>query len=105
MNFHHLNYFGNAIRIQSMETEDQEIIAAQDYFFDGTGRTLRYYRQTVINRTVEAIAKEQNRILPAMATGTGKICTAFQIVHRLWKGNNKNRILLLVDQNTLIDQD
>ena len=85
-------------------TEEQEKISAQDYFFDGTNRTPRYYQQIAINRTVEAIAKEQDRILLTMATGTGKTYTAFQIIHRLWKSSTKKRILFLADRNALIDQ-
>jgi len=91
-------------KYKGIETEDQETIAAQDYFFDGTDRTPRYYQQIAINRTVEAIAKGQNRILLTMATGTGKTYTAFQIIHRLWKSNTKKRILFLADRNALIDQ-
>lgn len=85
-------------------TKEQERITAQDYFFDGSGRAPRYYQQIAINRTVEAIAKGQNRILLTMATGTGKTYTAFQIIHRLWKSNTKKRILFLADRNVLIDQ-
>jgi len=85
-------------------TDKQEKITAQDYFFDGTDRTPRYYQQIAINRTVEAIAKEQDRILLTMATGTGKTYTAFQIIHRLWKSGTKKRILFLADRNALIDQ-
>jgi type I restriction enzyme, R subunit len=79
-------------------------IASQDYFFDGSGRTPRYYQQIAINRTVEAIAAGQNRILLVMATGTGKTYTAFQIIHRLWKAGAKKRILFLADRNALIGQ-
>jgi len=85
-------------------TEEQERIATQDYFFDGSGRTPRYYQTCAINRTVEAIAKGQDRILLTMATGTGKTYTAFQIIHRLWKSKTKKRILFLADRNALIDQ-
>jgi type I restriction enzyme, R subunit len=85
-------------------TQEQERISAQDYFFDGSERTPRYYQQIAINRTVEAIAKGQDRILLTMATGTGKTYTAFQIIHRLWKSNTKKRILFLADRNALIDQ-
>lgn len=91
-------------KYKGIETEEQERITAQDYFFDGSGRTPRYYQQIAINRTVEAIAKRQNRILLTMATGTGKTYTAFQIIHRLWKGKTKKRILFLADRNALIDQ-
>ena len=85
-------------------TQEQERITSQDYFFDGSGRAPRYYQQIAVNRTVEAIAKGQNRILLTMATGTGKTYTAFQIIHRLWKSNTKKRILFLADRNVLIDQ-
>ena len=57
-----------------------------------------------INRTVDAIARGQDRILLVMATGTGKTYTAFQIIWRLWKSGAKKRILFLVDRNILADQ-
>ena len=82
----------------------QEAIAGHDYHFDGSGRAPRYYQQIAINRTFEAIAKGQNRVLIVMATGTGKTYTAFQIIHRLWKSGTKKRILFLADRNALIDQ-
>jgi len=91
-------------RYKKIETPEQEKIASFDYFFDGTGRSPRYYQQTAINRTVEAIACGQNRILLVMATGTGKTYTAFQIIYRLWKNGRKKRILFLADRNVLIDQ-
>lgn len=91
-------------KYKGIETPEQERISSQDYFFDGTDRKPRYYQQIAINRTVEAIAKGQNRILLTMATGTGKTYTAFQIIHRLWKSNTKKRILFLADRNALIDQ-
>lgn len=88
---------------KGIETPKEEKIAAQDYYFDGS-RSPRYYQQIAINRTVEAIAKGQNRILLVMATGTGKTYVAFQIIHRLWKSRTKKRILFLADRNSLIDQ-
>lgn len=81
-----------------------EKIASQDYFYDGSGMKPRYYQQVAINRTVEAIAKGQPRILLVMATGTGKTYTAFQIIYRLWKAGVKKRILFLTDRNNLLDQ-
>jgi type I restriction enzyme R subunit len=81
-----------------------EKIALQKYFSDGSGRKPRYYQQNAINRTVEAIANGQNRILLVMATGTGKTYTAFQIIYRLWKSRSKKRILFLADRTALIDQ-
>lgn len=89
---------------KGIKTPDAEKIASQDYFLDGSGRRPRYYQQIAVNRTVEAIANGQNRILLVMATGTGKTYTAFQIIHRLWKSGAKKRILFLADRNALIDQ-
>lgn len=79
-------------------------IAEQPYYDDGRGMTPRYYQMVAINRTVEAIARGQNRILLVMATGTGKTYTAFQIIWRLWKASQKKRILFLADRNVLVDQ-
>jgi type I restriction enzyme R subunit len=84
--------------------EGQEALVAQDYYSDGSGRTPRYYQLMAINKTIEAIARGQNRILLVMATGTGKTYTAFQIIWRLWKAKAKKRILFLADRNILVDQ-
>lgn len=86
--------------------DKQEVaeVISTDYFSDGSGRSPRYYQQIAINRTVEAVAKKQDRILLVMATGTGKTYTAFQIIYRLWKSGAKKRILFLADRTALIDQ-
>ena len=76
----------------------------QPYYSDGSGKEPRYYQRVAINRSVEAIAKGQQRILLVMATGTGKTYTAFQIIWRLWKAKDKKRILFLADRNILVDQ-
>jgi len=76
----------------------------QEYHDDGSGKAPRYYQQIAINRTIEAIAKGEDRILLVMATGTGKTYTAFQIIWRLWKSKTKKRILFLADRNILVDQ-
>lgn len=91
-------------KFKGITATDAEKVVSQDYYFDGSGRKPRYYQQIAINRTVEAIANGQNRILLVMATGTGKTYTAFQIIHRLWKSGAKKRILFLADRNALIDQ-
>ena len=62
----------------------------EDYYQDDSGKTPRYYQVQAINRTVEAIAKGQQRLLLVMATGTGKTYTAFQIIWRLWKAGRAN---------------
>ena len=85
-------------------TEAQNSIITQDYYSDGSNKTPRYYQLLAINKTIEAIAKGQNRLLLVMATGTGKTFTAFQIIWRLWKSKKKKRILYLADRNILVDQ-
>lgn len=85
-------------------TSQQLPIITQQYYDDGSGKAPRYYQLQAINKTVEAIARQQQRILLVMATGTGKTYTAFQIIWRLWKARNKKRILFLADRNVLIDQ-
>ncbi len=79
-------------------------VVKQPYYDDGSGRAPRYYQAVAINRTVEAVARGQDRILLVMATGTGKTYTAFQIIWRLWKSRQKRRILFLADRNILVDQ-
>ena len=85
-------------------TPAQEAVATQDYYDDGSGKSPRYYQLIAINRTIDAIARGENRILLVMATGTGKTYTAFQIIWRLWKSGARRRILFLVDRNILADQ-
>ncbi len=85
-------------------TPAQQKVTAQDYYDDGSRKSPRYYQLIAINRTIDAIARGENRILLVMATGTGKTYTAFQIIWRLWKSGAKKRILFLVDRNILADQ-
>ena len=88
---------------KGLEGEAQQRVEAP-YYDDGSGRSPRYYQMNAINRTVEAVARGQDRILLVMATGTGKTYTAFQIIWRLWKSRQKKRILFLADRNILVDQ-
>lgn len=91
-------------KYKGIEDKEVESVVSTDYFLDGSGRSPRYYQQIAINRTIEAVAKKQDRILLVMATGTGKTYTAFQIIYRLWKSGAKKRILFLADRTSLIDQ-
>ncbi|PKD38575.1 restriction endonuclease [Methylomonas sp. Kb3] len=91
-------------RWKGLETDAARHTLEMPYYDDGTGRAPRYYQANAINRTVEAVAKQQQRILLVMATGTGKTYTAFQIIWRLWKSGAKKRILFLADRNILVDQ-
>ena len=84
--------------------DEQEAVILQDYHDDYSGRTPRYYQISAINAVIESIARNRDRILLVMATGTGKTYTAFQIIWRLWKAGKKKRILFLADRNILVDQ-
>lgn len=88
----------------NLEEPKAKEIVEQEYFLDESGMTPRYYQQNAINRTVEAVAKGQNRVILVMATGTGKTYTAFNIIWRLWKSGMKKRILFLADRNALLTQ-
>ena len=83
---------------------EQETLIEQPYYSSQTTYPPRYYQRIAINRTLDAIAKGQNRILLVMATGTGKTYTAFQIVYRLLQSEIKHKILYLADRNILVDQ-
>lgn len=82
----------------------EETIIEQPYYSGQNTYAPRYYQRIAVNRTLDAIAKGQNRILLVMATGTGKTYTAFQIVYRLLKSGLKKKILYLADRNILVDQ-
>lgn len=76
-------------------TPTEEKIVTQPYYYDiNSNKEPRYYQRIAINRTIEAIAKGQNRILLVMATGTGKTFTAFQIAHRLKESGLKKRFCI-----------
>jgi type I restriction enzyme R subunit len=85
-------------------TSDTDKLVRFPYHEDSSGRELRYYQRIAIQRTVEAVARGQRRILLAMSTGTGKTYTAFQIIWRLWKAGVVKRVLFLADRNILVDQ-
>jgi type I restriction enzyme R subunit len=77
----------------------------------------RYYQDIAIEKVLEAIASEKDRILLTLATGTGKTLIAFQIAWKLFKSrwnlgdwksgaqaSRQPRILFLADRNVLADQ-
>jgi len=78
----------------------------------GSGKKPRYYQEIAVNKTMDAIAQEKNRILLTLATGTGKTFIAFQVAWKLFKtrwnlnrdGQRQPRILFLADRNILADQ-
>lgn len=85
-------------------SDTEEKLMSQPYYTSQSTYSPRYYQRIAVNRTIDAIAKGQNRLLLVMATGTGKTYTAFQIVYRLLQSGTKQKILYLADRNNLIDQ-
>lgn len=85
-------------------SDNERKIIEQPYYSSQNTYDPRYYQRNAINRTVEAIANGQERLLLVMATGTGKTYTAFQIVYRLLKSGLKKKVLYLADRNILVDQ-
>jgi len=86
---------------------------AQVPFEDRSGSwDVRYYQDTAIQRVLEAVADERQRILLTLATGTGKTAIAFQIAWKLFHAKwnlsrqptRRPRILFLADRNILADQ-
>lgn len=89
---------------KGIDQRQEKIITEPDYYDTFKKIKPRYYQRTAINRTVEAVARGQKRILLVMATGTGKTFTAFQIVWKLIRSKTVRRVLYLADRNILIDQ-
>ena len=96
-------YKANAHQGNGISDDEMKIIN-QAYYSSQNTYEPRYYQRVAINRTVDAVACEKNRLLLVMATGTGKTYTAFQIVYRLLKSGLKKKILYLADRNILVDQ-
>ena len=84
---------------------DSEVaVINQQYYSSQNTYEPRYYQRVAVNRTVDAVARGDKRLLLVMATGTGKTYTAFQIVYRLLRSGLKKKILYLADRNILVDQ-
>jgi type I restriction enzyme R subunit len=72
----------------------------------------RYYQDIAIERVMEAVADNEQRILLTLATGTGKTFIAFQIAWKLFQSrwnlsrepSRRPRILFLAGRNILADQ-
>ena len=85
-------------------SEQEEEIINQPYYTSQKTFAPRYYQRNAINKTVEAIARNEKRLLLVMATGTGKTYTAFQIIYRLLQSKMVKKVLYLADRNILVDQ-
>ena len=72
----------------------------------------RYYQDIAVERVLDAVASDKQRILLTLATGTGKTFIAFQIAWKLFHSrwnltrepSRRPRILFLADRNILADQ-
>jgi len=86
--------------------------AAVPYEDKGGSHPARYYQEIAIERVMQAIAEDRQRILLTLATGTGKTFIAFQIAwklfHARWnlgrEATRRPRILFLADRNLLANQ-
>ena len=90
-------------RYEATRSDSQRKLALQPYCSGQNIYGPRYYQRIAINRTIDAIANGQDRILLVMATGTGKTYTAFQICYRLLRSGAKKKVLYLADRNFLVD--
>jgi type I restriction enzyme R subunit len=78
----------------------------------GGSKEARYYQEIAIDRVLETITENKQRILLTLATGTGKTFIAFQIAWKLFHARwnlsreptRRPRILFLADRNILADQ-
>ncbi|WP_457622547.1 EcoAI/FtnUII family type I restriction enzme subunit R, partial [Persephonella sp.] len=84
--------------------ENKNLSPLEYPYYVSSGRKLRSYQETAVKRVIEAILKDQKRILLTMATGTGKTFTSFQIVWKLLKSNYFSRVLFLTDRVFLREQ-
>jgi type I restriction enzyme R subunit len=96
----------------TVQNEWREKFAAVPFEDKSGSWQLRYYQEIAVKNTLEAVAKNKERILLTLATGTGKTAIAFQIAWKLFQtrwnlnrdGGRRPRILFLADRNILADQ-
>lgn len=94
-------------RLKLSEPAAAKVLAAG---FPDPERPLRYYQESAVNRSLEAIHGGRRRALLNLCTGAGKTAVAFQICWRLWstswnkRGDHRRpKILFLADRNILVD--
>ena len=92
--------------------EWRDRFAAIPFEDKGGSHPSRYYQDIAVERVMQAIAEERQRILLTLATGTGKTFIAFQIAWKLFQArwnlsrepSRRPRILFLADRNILANQ-
>lgn len=116
---------GKEGNVKAFPTPDElwNALYAKENFWRDTFRTVpfedvggskgtRYYQEIAVNKVMDAIADNKDRVLLTLATGTGKTFIAFQIAWKLFQtrwnlkrdGSRRPRILFLADRNILADQ-
>ena len=75
-----------------------------DFLTDKEGMNLRPYQLNAIKAAENAVIEGKQRILLAMATGTGKTRTVLGMIYRFLKTERFHRILFLVDRTSLGEQ-
>ncbi len=86
--------------------------AAVPFEDKGGSHPSRYYQDIAVERVMEAMVGDRQRILLTLATGTGKTFIAFQIAWKLFHSrwnlsretSRRPRILFLADRNILANQ-
>ena len=90
---------------QNVDEADQKLEnLPYDFLRDPDGLNFRYYQLEAVKAVENAVVNGQQRILLAMATGTGKTRTILGMVYRFLKTNRFRRILFLVDRTALGEQ-
>jgi type I restriction enzyme, R subunit len=99
-------------RVFAEQNAWRDRFAAVPFEDKGGSHPSRYYQDTAVERVMEAIAEDSQRILLTLATGTGKTFIAFQIAWKLFHSRwnlsreptRRPRILFLTDRNVLANQ-
>ena len=99
-------------RLDEQYDEWRERFRAVPFESIGGSRWARYYQELAVAKSLEAVARGQERILLTLATGTGKTFISFQIAWKLYQSkwnlardaSRRPRILFLADRNILADQ-
>ena len=85
-----------------LEADKKLATISYELLQDTNGLGLRYYQIEAIKAVEKAIAEHENKILIAMATGTGKTRTVLGMIYRFLSVKRFKRILYLVDRQLLV---
>lgn len=92
------------LELDSVRGNKELVSMRADFLTDSDGLNLRSYQLAAIEKVQAAIISGQDRILLAMATGTGKTRTILGLIYKLLTARRFKRILFLVDRNSLGEQ-